>query len=126
VIALRVDRVPVGPNSTFRGGRRVPGLLRSHWAARKRDLDDWTLEIRAAAGGIGCARPLARKLVVIVLHRRRMLDPDNAYGSLKPVLDGLRRNELIADDSTARIELVMRQVVGQLEHTEIAIMDLEG
>jgi hypothetical protein len=35
-------------------------------------------------------------------------DVDNAYGGLKPLLDALRKNHLIADDDMAHIEVVLR------------------
>ncbi|HXH05456.1 MAG TPA: hypothetical protein VNI83_02585 [Vicinamibacterales bacterium] len=38
-----------------------------------------------------------------------LLDPDNFAGGVKPVLDGLKACRLIPDDSSAAIELVLRQ-----------------
>jgi hypothetical protein len=50
-----------------------------------------------------------RARVSIVMFRVRLLDPDNAYGSAKPLIDCLRTCNLISDDSEKEIELTVTQ-----------------
>jgi hypothetical protein len=47
--------------------------------------------------------------VSIVMFRVRLLDPDNAYGSAKPLIDCLRKVDLIPDDSEKEIDLSVTQ-----------------
>lgn len=50
-----------------------------------------------------------RARVSIVMFRVRLLDPDNAYGSAKPLIDCLRTCGLIPDDTEAAIDLQVSQ-----------------
>lgn len=50
-----------------------------------------------------------RARVCIVMFRVRLLDPDNAYGSAKPLIDCLRTCGLISDDSEKEIDLQVSQ-----------------
>jgi hypothetical protein len=49
-----------------------------------------------------------RAVVTIVLHRVKELDHDNAYSSVKPILDGLQE-ALIYSDAPSFCELTVRQ-----------------
>lgn len=90
---------------------------RLHWARRNAEMAVWR---ESAYFGSAAARVLAhwicadkrfgdRRDVEVVLHRVRLLDIDNAYSSVKPIVDGLK-GQLIADDSPEWIDLTVRQV----------------
>ena len=91
--------------------------LRLHWAKLSRLKDEWFgkawymgQSARILAGWIVAdARFGDRRLVKITLHRQRLLDPDNLVSSIKPVLDGLKKN-LIVDYSPQWCELAVDQV----------------
>lgn len=106
---LTIPRVPISPNDRER----------LHWTDKRKTNKKWRGDIMAA---------LDRNrfyIVRIVLHRRRLLDEDNAVGSLKPVLDGLRDSGLIYDDSRRWILLHTSQVQDKDDYTEIEIQDVE-
>ena len=50
-----------------------------------------------------------RALISIVMFRVRLLDPDNAVGSTKPLIDCLRTCGLISGDSEKEIRLQVTQ-----------------
>lgn len=58
--------------------------------------------------------------VIVESHRARLCDPDNLY--VKPLLDAMRYNGLIADDSPDHIELVTRQVKTKRAHEMTVVM----
>lgn len=62
--------------------------------------------------------------VRFVLFRNRLLDPDNAAGSVKDLLDGLRRAALIPEDDWHTITLQVEQVkcAKKDERTEVEII----
>lgn len=65
-----------------------------------------------------------RAHVRFTIRRRRLLDPDNAYASIKDLLDGIRDAGLILDDSEERITLEVNQEKagkGEDERTRIEI-----
>lgn len=55
----------------------------------------------------GKAKSDGRSRVVIESHRSRLCDADNLY--VKPLVDAMRYQGLIADDSPEHIELIVRQ-----------------
>ena len=63
--------------------------------------------------------------VEILVARRRLLDSDNLWGGVKPVLDALKVSPQglgwIADDSAAMCKLTVKQVKSQQQSTEISI-----
>ena len=66
------------------------------------------------APALGGAKERKRKSVGRIdvsfdLCRTRLLDPDNAVGSVKDLLDGLRRAKLIPEDNTEAIRLAVSQ-----------------
>lgn len=106
---LIIDDVPESLNK----------VLRMHWAKRKRYNDQWYVLIRAQV------RPTRKKApkmkVVISQMRRRLLDKDNLYGSVKPIVDGMRYAGIIRDDTPEWIDLDVRQQVGKVKMTVIDI-----
>lgn len=97
---------------------RVPPSLanqRMWWSKRYRLLADWKQEtwIRAhmARNELRLRSPHSfdpQRRVVITMHRCRQLDTDNAYSSVKGVLDGLV-GVLVNDDSPRYCDLTVRQ-----------------
>jgi Holliday junction resolvase RusA-like endonuclease len=59
--------------------------------------------------------------VTITQFRKRLLDTDNLWASVKPLVDGLEDWQLLVDDSPAHCELVVRQEVAKVPRTEIDI-----
>lgn len=80
-----------------RGTNGSNGLLRMHWAKRKRYSDSIELAVRAASGS---PPTIVGKVMLVYTraHRGRPMDEDNLAASAKPVLDALRRFNVIVDD----------------------------
>ena len=57
----------------------------------------------------GEAKSISRPRVCFTLHRVKLLDPDNAAGSVKDLLDGLRHAALIRGDEWHAIKLEVEQ-----------------
>jgi hypothetical protein len=57
----------------------------------------------------GKTKGAARALVRIERRSRRLLDPDNLWGSVKPILDCLRLSKLIVGDGPDQIRLEVAQ-----------------
>ena len=111
-LILTIDEVPRSPNGPN-------GLLRMHWARRRRYADGWYwLVFRAMGGDAHCCGEL-RATVRIHQVRRRLLDTDNLYASVKPVLDAMRKTGLIFDDSAKWCDLTVTQEVGRPVRTLI-------
>ena len=69
--------------------------------------------------------------VRISCYRHRLLDVDNLYGSVKPLLDGLKVTKLIADDDPASIDLKVEQFAilrsaPQFTHVQIIYSRIEA
>lgn len=58
----------------------------------------------------GEAKSVLRATVCFTLFRVKLLDPDNAAGSVKDLLDGLRHAGLISGDEWHRIKLEVEQI----------------
>jgi len=120
---IRRDRriiVPAVPLSLNR-------LLRLHWTGRRKENNRWWHLIAQAAGvGPMGRRKKARMWVSIGVWRKRVQDHDNACGSLKPVMDALRRLRWIVDDSPKWITLhqVEWPANGEPERTEIKLEEM--
>lgn len=82
---------------------RLPTLnraLRKHWAVRHREQRAWDLEVLAAMSPR--RRPADAtepRHVTIRQFRHALLDPDNLVAAVKPLLDALRHNRLLKNDS---------------------------
>lgn len=114
-----IDRVPLPLNR----------LLRAHWTARRRERQAWYLALFAAVGRAPRGRPRRRARVRVTVRRRRRQDPDNAAGSVKPLLDALKNLGWIVDDSPRWIELVVTEETcrrGERPATELVLEELHG
>lgn len=94
-------------------------LLRMHWKARRRLGLMWSKLIWAArteqlASPFG---PMKKAAVTIERRSPRLLDTDNAYGAVKMVVDGLKSNGIITDDSPEYITLTVMQTKGPAQTT---------
>jgi hypothetical protein len=114
---LVIEDIPRGMNGSH-------GLLRMGWRARSKYNKYWLQLIRSQ---INMAhRPArARQVVSISQMRRRLLDRDNLYASVKPILDALRHWKLIKDDSEKWIELQLLQQSGPQKITIINIEEVK-
>jgi hypothetical protein len=101
------DRIPLTLNK----------LLRTHWAGKKRDLESWKTWVLGVAGNKTGVEGKVR--VGIVVYRVRLQDPDNATGSVKPLVDALNRLGWMVDDSVKWLELGVVEVVARDTRTEV-------
>jgi hypothetical protein len=74
-----------------------------------------------------CSNAGRRSHVTIVRHSSRLLDPDNLVASVKPLIDEIRKANLIADDDPASIKLTVLQSQCRRgdERTELEIKSCE-
>lgn len=82
--------------------------LRMHWTRRRLEGHAWHSYIVGYAGRPPDSPPRKAR-VSIVVRRKRLQDPDNAYASCKPVLDALVRRGWLWDDSGRHLELDVRE-----------------
>jgi hypothetical protein len=89
-------------------------LMRMHWAVRRRTekhLRMWIIDAIATDSGEYKTIPPAdwpesrRCRMTIRAFRKRHLDPDNAHGGLKLLIDAIKHLRLIHDDSPAWLDL---------------------
>ena len=108
---LEIQFLPLSPNS----------LRGRPWGMKKRLAEEWKQRIRSA--WIPERLAPERKRVVITLHHSRLYDMDNAYGSVKPILDALKHWGIIVDDSAEWLELSVgqSQCPHRLRHTTIEV-----
>lgn len=104
--------------------------LRLHWAKRRNENYAWYNSI-AAEVPKQSVPPEKRRMVTITSFRRKMLDDDNLRIGCKPIVDGLKRQNLIKDDSPLWVMVFYSQVI--VSHnatdqvrTEIVIDDYKG
>jgi hypothetical protein len=85
-----------------------------HWRVAYREKQLWRQEINLARIKAGCIAPVppGRARVTVERYGARSLDPDNFVGGLKSVIDSLRAENLITDDTNDALELVPIQFKG--------------
>lgn len=102
--------------------------IRLHWAQKKKLRVRYGREVAMLLMKHGWRMPVEKgeippKRVLVVICRPRRLDPDNAYGSMKPVLDGMRDWRVLRNDSRAQLELEVRQELSREPRLEISIFE---
>jgi len=118
---LVIPRVPVTANAA----------AQMHWAARGREREAWSMEIRAQTTPgpwFYAKREDSEKLraaVEIEVTRKRRQDPDNAVASVKRLVDALKGQGWLVDDSSAWLDLKVTEVVGKVPRTVIRWRILE-
>jgi hypothetical protein len=90
---------------------------RQHWADRHRWGKQWKESVEASIwenkrklGKI----PYEKARVLVTLFTMKLLDKDNAYASVKPIVDALKIYGVIVDDRLDCIDLTVGQV--QVKH----------
>jgi hypothetical protein len=120
----------VGPVYVAHEVRRIPLSMnaRLHWAVRHR----WTKAWQAAVEGELWAHkrklgqlPMAHARITITLCSVRLLDTDNAYAAVKPVVDALTVFGVIEDDRPDCIELVVKQQRVPHKVEETVLLNIE-
>jgi hypothetical protein len=111
-LVLIFDELPPGLNGH-------EGLLRMHWTARRLLRERWHVLVRQALDSLpditaqGEVYPFDKTHPCTILALRkdyRLMDWDNFGASLKPVLDGLVKCGMLADDGPAVVrEMKLRQ-----------------
>lgn len=93
-LVFSISKNPPAPNNV--------GLLRMHWAARRKLYDKWKVMVRAAAG----TSRMPGEVVVHVTRRYAVhpLDPDNLYASMKFLLDAMVHHKIIDGDNAKVIK----------------------
>jgi len=101
--SLRIPLVPKSPNGP-------EGLLRMFWAKRANYNKYWVALVREAMGRNFSRQPEGvMAYVYIRQNRKRLLDRDNAWASLKPVIDALVNAEILIDDDEEHALISMAQ-----------------
>lgn len=104
--------------------RSLNQLLRQHWATRRKHLEDWEWAIKAAFNGLP-PRAKGRMRVRITSYRTKFLDKDNLIGGAKPLVDALRNQGLIKDDSPQHVEIEYHQIKVRGDHAK-TVVELEA
>ena len=125
MIRLVIPRVPKSPNT----------LLQRHWRVVQNDKNDWKKQVGAELFMLPTfteARKLrfakaARKVTIAVHSPYREMDPDNLQASRKPILDALKYNGFLYDDSREWCESTITQHKSSKKdmRTEIEISECE-
>jgi hypothetical protein len=88
--------------------RSANRMLRAHWAARRRDRESWRQHVRRACGRRR-SRMRGRVDLRVLVYRRHRQDPDNAYASMKNLLDALVLEGWLEDDSSDLLGLEVEE-----------------
>jgi hypothetical protein len=124
-----------GPTVWFEIASTPPnfGNQRVHWSETYRSKKRWFELCVASAPRRWRAGPTDRHKVEITLCRHRLLDPDGAVTSVKPLLDGLQVRSgslagagLIFRDDADHLELHVRQVVVAKRDRERTVIVIEA
>jgi len=76
-------------------------LIRMHWRERQKLQQVWDWEVKAAMRETyqEITFEYPKRNVRIISYRKKISDPDNFIGGLKPLIDSLVSNHLLVDDS---------------------------
>jgi hypothetical protein len=95
-------------------GLELPSLntwQRMHWTARRRLKDAVKTRVFSASIRAGAPRAEQRRATVTVnmVRKRRIMDADNLFGSLKALMDALVYYGILEDDSMEWIDVTITQ-----------------
>lgn len=105
MIVLEIPEITPSLNKT---------LAHAHWCVRARHRKHWSMLVLVAKSDarIFAYTPATKSKVLIERYGGRLMDADNALGGCKALIDGLRDNGLIVDDSPNHLELRFEQHPG--------------
>lgn len=116
---LTIPAIPLSLNQlpTDRRGKRT-----AHWSGKRKERLAWNLLVRSQLPEPPKS-PSCKMRVKITLCHSRLYDADNAYGSVKPVVDALRDWKLVVNDTAEWLDLEVLQskCPHKLRHTIIEI-----
>jgi Holliday junction resolvase RusA-like endonuclease len=95
---MEIPDVPPSPNR----------VLGKHWKTAAGEKDKWIMWVRAKRPEVHL-KPIVKMRLRVILAHSRAYDYDNAVASLKPVIDALKRWQLIFDDSPEFLDLTVEQ-----------------
>ena len=81
-----------------------------HWTKRKKINDAFKEFVCWNIKALAKCRKAKFAKIEIVIHKVALLDRDNAYTSVKAIVDGITLSGFIPDDSEEFIDLSVRQV----------------
>ncbi len=84
-------------------------IKRMHPQLYKRLRDTFTLLVKSESLTVRRCEKGERRRIVITRYGARVLDYDNLVGGAKPLVDAIRRSELIEDDRPACVDLEYNQ-----------------
>lgn len=114
MITLKLNQVCIQTKDGY-VCRSVPHSLNSkmHWTERNKWNMGWYEEVyyamaqqRRKFGKL----PYAQSRFLIRYYLTHPMDKDNAYGSAKPIIDGLRYAGVIVDDSIRHFDFEIEQI----------------
>ncbi|HKC75715.1 MAG TPA: hypothetical protein VKF37_16175 [Chloroflexota bacterium] len=114
-LTIEVDDLPPSPNR------------RMHWGTRRRITRPLAESVAWQARAVGLPQPLQHAHVVakLTFSRPPLRDIDNAFASLKEVLDGLVVGGLVIDDGPEHLTLGVVQVLGPHRGLTLEVWSLE-
>jgi hypothetical protein len=120
----------VGPVYVGVQERRIPHNTnaRLHWANRHRWGKQWKESVGAGIWEnkkkLG-KMPYEKARVLVTLFTMKLLDKDNAYASVKPIVDALKIYGVIVDDRMDCIDLSVEQQQVKHRVDEKVILEIE-
>jgi len=94
---------------TIQGLPKLPNAIRwKHWATVRKHDQDWHWSVYWAVQGLRPPEPLPWAELTLIRHSAKEPDPDALAQSFKPVIDGLVKCEVLADDSAKHVALDCR------------------
>ena len=97
---------------------------RMHYRQIMRIKDEWTWYLKIAKSEVDQKifdNSIPFKNVHFILHRKRFLDTDNKWGSVKDALDCIKNLKWITDDKEKDIHLEVEQVKSKTDFTVIKL-----
>lgn len=105
-------------------------LLRLHWAAKAKIQKTLAAEVALIVREmeshddeipVGFLGQREKRVVVIMLRRKKLMDEDAKYGAVKPLLDAIKKAGLIYDDSPEWLTLRVNQEKNDKDRTLVEV-----